>query len=215
MRRHGGAKSLDAALGIGLYAIGFAPSGSGEDDVGHLRGFGEKDVNDDEVIESLEGFFAVVLVGVGDEGVLAIDDHGVNTVFFLPAHIESGDFGHRVTKVEVGLLVGFFEFFLEFGINDWLEAGVVRGHGSAVAGSLDIILPPHRVNAGAFLTEVTGEKGEVAEGLNVVDATDVLGNAQSVVDGAEFGFSIPEGGLLDVGGGDFADPGSPIGSEFL
>ena len=109
--------------------------------------------------------------------VFAIDDHGVNTVFFLPAHIESGDFGHRVPKVEIGLLVGFFELFVELGIYDWLEAGVVGGDSSAVAGSLDIILPPHRVDAGALLPEVTGEEGEVAEGLDVVDATDVLGNA--------------------------------------
>ena len=215
MRGHGGAKSLDAALGVGLHTVGFAPGGSGEDDVCHLRGFGKEDVDNDEVVESLEGFFAMILVGVGDQGVLAIDDHGVDAVFFLPAHIESGDFGHRVTKVEIGLLVGFFELFLEFGICDWLEAGVVGGDRSAVAGSLDIVLPPHRVDAGAFLAEVAGEEGEVAEGLDVVDATDVLGNAQSVVDGAELGFSVPEGGLFDVGGGDFADPGSPIGSEFL
>ena len=67
MRRHGGAKSLDATLGIGLHTVGFAPGGSGENDVGHLRGFGKEDVNDDEVIESLEGFFAMILIGVGDE----------------------------------------------------------------------------------------------------------------------------------------------------
>ena len=89
--------------------------------------------------------------------------------------------------------------------DDGLEAGVVVGDGSAVACSLNVILAAHGVDAGAFFAEVSGEEGEVAEGLDVIDAADVLGDAEGVVDGAEICGAIPFGGLFDVGGGDFAD----------
>ena len=51
MRGDGFAETLDAAFGVGLDVVGLAPSGGGEDDVGHLGGLGEEDVDDDEVIE--------------------------------------------------------------------------------------------------------------------------------------------------------------------
>lgn len=87
MAGDGFAEALDAALGVGLDAVGLAPGGGGEDDVGHLRGFGEEDVNDDEVIESFEGFLAVVFIGVGDDGVFAIDEHCVDAIFFRTAEV--------------------------------------------------------------------------------------------------------------------------------
>ena len=80
---------------------------------------------------------------------------------------------------------------------------------------MNVVLPAHWVDAGAFLAEVSGEEGKVAEGLDVIDAADVLGDAEGVVDGAEFGGAIPEGRLLDIGGGDFADFRGPLGGEFL
>lgn len=157
----------------------------------------------------------MVFVRVGDDGVFTIDEHGVDAIFFEAAEIERGDLGHGITKVEVGLLVGGLEFFVKFLGDDRLEAGVVVGHGPAVARTLDVILSAHRVDAGAFLAEVSGEEGEVAEGLNVINTTDVLGDAEGVVDGTELGGAIPEGGGFDIGGGDFADFTGPSGSEFL
>ena len=159
----GGAEALDPAFGVSLHSVGLAPGGGWEDDVGHLRGLGEEDVDDDEVVERLQGFLAVVFIGVGDDGVFAIDEHGMDAIFFQAAEIERGDLGHGIAKVEVGLLVGGPEFLVGFLGNDRLEAGVVVGDGSAVACALDVVLPAHRVDSGAYLTEVAGEEGEVAE----------------------------------------------------
>ena len=51
-------------------------------------------------------------------------------------------------------------------------------------------------------------KGEVAEGLHVIDAADVLGDAEGVEDRAEREPApIPEARLLDVRGGHLADLG--------
>ena len=51
--------------------------------------------------------------------------------------------------------------------------------------------------------------------MDVIDAADVLGDAEGVVDRAEFGGTIPKGRLLDIGGGDFADFGGPSRVEFF
>lgn len=76
---------------------------------------------------------------------------------------------------------------MELGFSNGLEAGVVVGNRSAVSCALNIVLPAHRVDAGAFFAEVSGEEGEVAEGLDVIDAANVLGDSQGVVNGSEFG----------------------------
>jgi hypothetical protein len=212
---HRFAEALDPAFGVGLHAVGLAPGGGGENDVGHLRGLGHEDVDDDEVVERLEGFLAVVLIRVGDDGVFTIDEHGVDAIFFEAAEVERGDLGHGIAKVEVGLLVGGLKFLVGFLGDHWLESGVVVGDRSAVSRSLDVVLAAHRVDAGSYFAEITGEEGEVAEGLNVIDAADVLGDAEGVVDRAEFGGTIPKGRLLDIGGGDFADFGGPSRVEFF
>ena len=211
----GFSEALDAALGVGLDVVGLAPSRGGEDDVGHLRGLGEEEVDDDEVVERLEGLLTVVFIRISDDGVFAIDKHGVDAIFFRSAEVEGGDLGHRVSEVHLGLLVELFKLLVELLRGDGLEAGVVAWDRSAVTCALNIILPTHRVDAGAFLAEVSGEEGEVAERLDVIDAADVLGDAEGVVDRAELGGTIPLGGGLDIIGWDFADFSSPSGSEFL
>ena len=163
----------------------------------------------------LEGVFAVLAIGIGDDGVLAVDEHGVNSVLFLSAKIEGGDLGHVVAEVHLRLLIEVRKLLLKLLVFDGLESGVVSGDRSAVSGSLNVILAPHGVDASAFATEVAGHEGEVAEGLHVVDAANVLCDTKSVVDGSEVGLAIPEAGLLDVGGGHFADFGGPLGSELF
>ena len=51
--------------------------------------------------------------------------------------------------------------------------------------------------------------------MDVIDAADVLGDAEGVVDRTELGGAIPEGGLLDVRGGHLADFTGPSRVEFL
>ena len=89
--------------------------------IAHARntalGLGDADfyvfIDDDEVVEGFEGLFAVIFIGVGDNGVFAIDEHGVDAIFFRAAEVEGGDLGHGVAEVEVGLLVELLELFLE------------------------------------------------------------------------------------------------------
>lgn len=157
----------------------------------------------------------MVFIGVGHDGVFAIDEHGVDAIFFCAAEVEGGDFSHRIAKVHFGLLVGGLKFLVAFLGGDGLKAGVVPRDRAAVACALNIILSAHRVDAGAFFTEIPGEQGEVAEGLDVIDATDMFGDSQGVVNRSEFGGAIPEGRLLDIGSGDLADFSSPSGGEFL
>ena len=82
--------------------------------------------------------------------------------------------------------VGLCELCLSCRVGDGLEAGVVVRDGPAVAGALDVVLPAHRVDARALAPDVAGHQGEVAEALDVVDAADVLGDAEGVVDRAAF-----------------------------
>ena len=51
--------------------------------------------------------------------------------------------------------------------------------------------------------------------MDVIDAADVLGDTEGVVDRTELGGAIPEGGLLDVRGGHLADFTGPSRAEFL
>lgn len=205
---------MDPSFGVCLDAIGFAPGGGWEDDVGHLGGFCEKNINDDEMVQRVEGLFTVVFIWVGDHGIFAVDEHGVDSSFFLAAEVQSGDLGHGIAEVEVGLLIRFLELFVKLLRDHGLEAGIVCGDGSAVTGALNVVLSTHRVDAGAFLAEIPGEQGEVAEGLDVVDSADVLGDAESIINGSEFGQAIPERGLFDISRRNFTDFGGPLRSEF-
>ena len=120
-RRDGSAETLDASFGVGADAVGFGPSGCGEDDVGNGGGFGGEDVDDDEVVEGAQGAFAVGSVGIGEEGVFAVDEHGFDG---LAALVEGGDFGDAFFGVD-GAAVEFLKFGLGGGVGDGLEAGIV------------------------------------------------------------------------------------------
>ena len=163
------------------------------------------------MIEALEGVFAVILIRIGHDGVFAVDDHGVDS---FSTDVEGTDFGDAAFAIDLGL-VGFGKLFGAGGVVAGLEAGKVVGHGPAVAGALDIVLPAHGVDAAALDAEVAGHEGEVAERFDVVDAADVLGDSQRVEDRAGVAFSKDDTGQLDVVGGDFADARGPLGGEFF
>lgn len=120
-RGDGCAEALDASFGVGADAVGFGPSGCGEDDVGKGGGFGGEDVDDDKVVEGAESVFAVGSVGVGEEGVFAVDEHGFDG---LAALVEGGDFGDAFFGVDRAA-VEFLKFGLGGGVGDGLEAGIV------------------------------------------------------------------------------------------
>ena len=72
-------------------------------------------------------------------------------------------------------------------IVDRLETRVVGGNRTDIAGALDIVLAAHRIDAGALAADIAGHQRQVAQALHVVDAADVLGNAEGVVDRALVG----------------------------
>ena len=66
------AAALHAPLAVRDRALRLGPAGRrGQDDVRHLRGRGEEDVLDDEVLEAADQLLDVMRVGVGLDGVLA------------------------------------------------------------------------------------------------------------------------------------------------
>ncbi len=140
-------------------------------------------------------------IRVRNDGVLAVDHHAADAV---SAQVEGLHLRHAL--LEIGLsTVGPRELLLVRRVGDRLEAGVVVRERAAVARALDVVLPPHRVDAGALAPDVAGHEGQVAEALDVVDAADVLGDAQRVVDGAPVGSPVEQRGPLDVLGRDLAD----------
>ena len=72
----------------------------------------------------------------------------------------------------------------------------------------------HRIDARALAADVSCHQYEVAKTLDVVDAADVLRDAQRVVDGALVGLSVYAGSLLDIGRRNLRDGLSPFGREF-
>ena len=163
-------QTLDSALGIGTYSVGFGEGAGGKYHIGHCSCFGEEDVDDHQVVEAFERVFAVVAVRVGDESVFAVDEHGKN---LLAAEIERLDLGNSLFCIHFAP-VERFELRFTGGIVDRLEAGVIGRNCADIARALDIVLPAHRVDTGALPAEIAGHHGEVAQALYVVDATDVF-----------------------------------------
>ena len=98
---------MHATLGVAIHAVGFGPRGRGQHDVREFRRVGQEDVNDHEVIEGFERMLAVIAVGIGDNGVLAVNQHGVDA---LAALLQRRDLRHLHAEVEVGPLVGLRKF---------------------------------------------------------------------------------------------------------
>ena len=98
-------------------------------------------------------------------------------------------------------------------IGDALEAGIVVRQRSRVARSLNVVLAGHGIHAGAFAPQVAGHERQIAQALYIVDAADMFGNPDGVIDCAAFGPAVPERRLLNVVGIAFADFGCPLRGE--
>ena len=148
-------------------------------------------------------------VRVGDEGVFTVDNHGKN---LGAAAIERLDLGNAFVQVHLPP-VELGEFFLVFRLVSRLEAGIIGRDGPGVAGTLNVVLPAHGVDASALAANVAGQQGEIAQALDVVNAADVLGDAEGVVDAGFIGGTVPKGGLFNVRSGHLGDGRSPLGRE--
>ena len=87
-----------------------------------------------------------------------------------------------------------------------LVAGVHVGQPAHVAGALHVVLAAKRIEPGGFPADIAGEHAQVGQGLHVVHAGDVLGDAHGVENGGSFGLAVKFGHLFDGFGrhaGDF------------
>ena len=162
------------------------------------------------MIEAPQGVLAVPSIGIREQRVLPVDQHRPDPV---ACEIQSRDLRDTVLEVDFPP-PGLLELGLVGRIGYRLEAGIVVGQRSAVAGPLNVVLPAHRIDARALAADVSCHQHEVAKTLDVVDAADVLRDAQRVVDGASVGLAVYAGGLLDIGCRNLRDGLSPFGREF-
>jgi len=84
--------------------------------------------------------------------------------------------------VRQGALPGPREFFVDFRVGHRLVTRIDVGEPSHVAGPLDIVLPPQRVDAAAPDAYISAKHGQIATGLHIVHTGRVLGNAHGVKD---------------------------------
>ena len=194
--------ALDAALGVGEGAFFFERGRGGKDHVGILRGDGEVDVLNDEEFDFAEGAFDVVGVGVGGDGVFALDVEAVEFAFVdgIDHHavVEALDGGQRDSP-------GSFELGSNCLVVDVLVAGKEVGHGAEVAGALNVVVAAEGIGAGAFAHVVAGEEKEIGDGGGGVGPAAVLGDAHGPEDAGAVGLGDFVGDGFDVGGGDAGD----------
>ena len=184
---------MHATLRVDLCAICFPESTSGKDHVSELGGLGHKEVAHYEEVQRLECVLTMCPIRVGHDRVLAIDDHGAD---LLPGLLERTHLGDTRLEVDFTSPRGG-EFRLHRGVGDRLEARVAVRDRSDIAGTLDVVLPTHGVNAGAFPADVASHQRDVAQALDVIDTADVLGDTEGIVDRTSIGLPVEHRGLFD------------------
>ena len=110
---------------------------------------------------------------------------------------------------------GLFEFCPRLVVGHRLIGGEDIGQRPHVAGALDVVLSPERIDAAALDADLPAEHGEVGAGLDVVRPGDVLGHPHGVEDGGLVRLRIETGGLLQVFRGDAGDLFHLLGRVFL
>ena len=102
---------------------------------------------------------AVVPIRVGDQCVLAVNEHGFD---LITTAIQGGYFRNSTLEIDL-FAVDLLKFFLVLRIIDRLKAGVVARYRTAVTGTLDVVLAPHWIDTGALAADVARHQGEVAQ----------------------------------------------------
>ena len=132
---------------------------------------------------------------------------------------------HHLPDRQTGLVVeplnppGLLELLPRGRIRHRLIAGKHVGKGAHVAGALDVVLPPQRVDPRGRPSDMAGQHGEARTGFDVVRARRVLGDAHGVDDHRLVGRGVHPGRLLQImaidPGNLFHDPGAVTADEGL
>ena len=194
--------ALDSALSVGKGAFLFERGRGWENHVCILRGDGEVDVLNDEEVEHAEGAFDFVGIGVGGDGVFALDVEAVEFALVDGVH------HHAIVEADAGGETDFpggFELGADGSIVYGLVAGKKVGHGAEVAGTLDVVVAAEGIGSGAFAHVIAGEQEEVGDGGGGIGSAAVLGDAHGPEDAGAVGLGDFLGDGFDVGGGDVGD----------
>ena len=151
----------------------------------------------------MEGLDQVVGIRIGNDRVLPDDIQGLDFALRDGRHHAGHGQAHPIRQVLDP--PGRFHLGPGVGIGYRLITGKDVGQAAHVAGPLDVVLAPEGVDPAAFNPDVAAEHGQVGQGLDVVGADGVLGDAHGIDDGCGLGLAVEPGGAAQVIGGDPAD----------
>ena len=159
---------------------------AGKHHIGQLGRFGHENVLNHQKIEMLKAFFGMVEIRVGDQRIFADDvqrfelrRHGP----WAPSRSPSGP----IWSGQAVHAPGFFHFLAHGRVGHRLVAGEDIGQAAHVAGALHVVLAPQGVDPAARDAQVAAEHGQVGQGLDIVGAGGVLGDAHAVEDAGRSG----------------------------
>ena len=79
-----------------------------------------------------------------------------------------------------------------------METRIVIWQCTAVACTLNVVLPTHRVDTRSLAPEITRHQSEIAETLDILNATDMFCDAKCVVDSTLIRVPVPHRGCLNI-----------------
>ena len=182
------------AVRHGAFRFG-PPCGCRKHHMRQLRGLGEKDVLDHQVLKPAQQTHRARLVGLAARGILADDVdraqlamvHGLEHLAEVPAFV------HR----EVGAAPRPRELFVQVGDFEILETGQAGRDRPHVAAALDVVLPTQRVEAAAVAADLARKERQVDQRDHVVYCVVVLCDAERPADHPGLGAPVVERDLLD------------------
>ena len=172
------ADALHTAFRVGKGAVLFGEALGRQDHIGLLGRFGQENILHDQKIQPVEGFLGMVEIRVGYHRVFTDNIHRFQgTVVGRRHHL--GHFhadliGHPLNAP------GSFHLGLYGRVGHVLIGRVDIGQTAHVAGALDVVLTAQRIDAAAGLPHVAAEHRQIGQGLDIVGAGDVLGDAHAV-----------------------------------
>src|SRR5258706_12218180 len=115
----------------------------------------------------------------------------------LAAHFQGSHLGDAAIRVQF-TPIEFLELVAMFRLGDRLITGIFAWCSTGVTCALKVVLSAQWIDPASFTSEVACDQRGTAQTLDVIHATDVLGNAERGIDGS-FACSHVQGrGLLDI-----------------
>ena len=207
------ANPLHPAFGIGKGSGFFRPAGRWQHHIRCAGGFRQEEILHHQKIQFLKTGLAVIQIRVGDQGIFTDDIKGLE-LSLVGGRNHLGDFQPGL----VGQFVnppGGGHFLAGRRIDHFLVSGVYVRQAAHVAGPLDVVLTPQGIDPPALDAQVAAKHGQIGQGLDVVRAGGVLGDAHAVQYVAARGTGIHPGGVDDILGGNAGNGLHVVGGIFF